>query len=331
MEEKVLETIKKNNLIENGDKVVIGVSGGPDSITLLDVLLKIKNNGKIKFNIVVCHINHLIREEAIEDEEYVINYCKKNNIEYYIKRAKVKDISKKEKIGTEEAGRKVRYEFFNEILKRTNSNKIATAHNKNDNVETVLMNIIRGSGTSGLKGIEVKRENLIRPLINCAREEIEKYCNLNCLDPRIDKTNYENIYTRNKVRNMLIPYIKENFNPNIIEAINRLSDLSKEENIYLENQTKEEYSKVLLEKKEDSIILDLKSFNLLESVIKSRIVLYTISELFGTKNGIEKKHIEDIIKLCSNNIGNKYLIPNKKVKILVKNKKIFFLLNKEFP
>ena len=193
------------------------------------------------------------------------------------------------------------------------------------------MNIIRGSGTSGLKGIEVKRENLIRPLINCAREEIEKYCNLNCLDPRIDKTNYENIYTRNKVRNMLIPYIKENFNPNIIEAINRLSDLSKEENIYLENQTKEEYSKVLLEKKEDSIILDLKSFNLLESVIKSRIVLYTISELFGTKNGIEKKHIEDIIKLCSNNIGNKYLIPNKKVKILVKNKKIFFLLNKEFP
>ena len=190
------------------------------------------------------------------------------------------------------------------------------------------MNIIRGSGTSGLKGIEAKRENLIRPLINCAREEIENYCNVNCLNPRIDKTNYENTYTRNKVRNMLIPYIKENFNPNIIEAISRLSDLSKEENIYLENQTKEEYGNVVLEKKEDSIVLDLKSFNLLEPVIKSRIVLYTINELFGTKNGIEKKHIEDIIKLCSNNIGNKYLIPNKKVKILVKNKKIFFLSNK---
>ena len=331
MEEKILETIKKYNLIENEDKIVIGVSGGPDSITLLDVLLKIKAQGIIKFEIVVCHINHLIREEAIEDENYVINYCKRNNIECYINRTKIKEVSKKEKIGTEEAGRKVRYDFFNEILEKTNSNKIATAHNKNDNAETVLMNIIRGSGTSGLKGIEAKRKNIIRPLIKIERKEIEEYCKNNNLNPRIDKTNYENEYTRNKVRNMLIPYIKDNFNPNIIDAISRLSDLSKEENNYLESKAKEEYQKVLLEKKVDCIILDLKRFNLIETVIKNRIVLYTINELFGTKSGIEKKHIEDIIKLCDNNIGNKYLIPNKKVKILVKNKKIFYIVNKVLP
>ena len=331
MEEKILETIKKYNLIENGDKVVIGVSGGPDSITLLNVLLKIKDMGIIKYDIVVCHINHLIRKEAIEDENYVKDYCDKNNIECYIKRAKVEEISKKEKLGTEETGRKVRYEFFNEILEKTNSNKIATAHNKNDNVETVLMNIIRGSGTSGLKGIEAKRNNLIRPLIEIERTEIEEYCKKNNLNPRIDKTNFENTYTRNKVRNMLIPYVKENFNPNIIEAINRLSDLAKEEDSYLKNKTKEKYEKILLEKQKNSIVLDLKMFNLLENVIKSRLVLYTINELLGTKNGIEKKHIEDIIKLCNNNIGNKYLIPNKKVKILVKNKKIFFIANEVLP
>ena len=136
---------------------------------------------------------------------------------------------------------------------------------------------------------------------------------------------------------MLIPYIKENFNPNIIESINRLSDLSKMENEYLENQTKKAYNELIQEitveeKKlaEDGktlLALDLKRFNLLEKVIKNRLVLYTINELLGTKNGIEKKHIEDIIKLCSNNIGNKYLIPNKKVKILIKNKKIFFIAN----
>ena len=331
MEEKILETIKKYNLIENGDKVVIGVSGGPDSITLLNVLLKIKDMGIIKYDIVVCHINHLIRKEAIEDENYVKDYCDKNNIECYIKRAKVEEISKKEKLGTEETGRKVRYEFFNEILEKTNSNKIATAHNKNDNAETVLMNIIRGSGTSGLKGIEAKRNNLIRPLIEIERTEIEEYCKKNNLNPRIDKTNFENTYTRNKVRNMLIPYVKENFNPNIIEAINRLSDLAKEEDSYLKNKTKEKYEKILLEKQKNSIVLDLKMFNLLENVIKSRLVLYTINELLGTKNGIEKKHIEDIIKLCNNNIGNKYLIPNKKVKILVKNKKIFFIANEVLP
>lgn len=327
MEEKILKTIKRYNLIEDRDKVVIGVSGGPDSITLLDVLLKIKEKEIIDFDMVACHINHMIREEALEDEEYVVNFCKKNHIQCFVKKVEVEEIAKQQKISTEEAGRKARYEFFNEILKKENANKIATAHNKNDNAETVLMNMIRGSGTTGLKGIECKRENLIRPLIECSREEIEQYCKENNLKPRIDKTNFENNYTRNKIRNLLIPYIKENFNPNIIEAINRLSDLSKQENEYLEKETKAIYKQLLEEKEKEYISLNLKKFNLLETVIKSRIVLYTINELLGTRNGIEKKHIEDIIKLCSNNIGNKYLIPNKKVKVLIKNKKIFIIAN----
>lgn len=327
MKEKVLETIKKYNLIENGDKIVVGVSGGPDSITLLNMLLEIKQEQIIDFDMVVCHINHMIREEAAEDEEYVSNFCKKYNIEFFAKRIEIEKISKEEKIGTEEAGRKARYEFFNEILEKTSSNKIATAHTANDNAETVLMNIIRGSGTSGLKGIDAKRDNLIRPLIECKRDEIEEYCKKNNLNPRIDRTNFENIYTRNKIRNLLIPYIKENFNPNIIETINRLSDLSKAENDYLEKETSKKFKEILIERKNDEIIIDLNKFNLQETVIKSRLVLYTINILFGTRSGIEKKHIEDIIKLCSNNIGNKFLIPNKKVKILVKNKKIFFISN----
>ena len=327
MKEKVLKTIKKYNLIENGDKIVIGVSGGPDSITLLNVLLEIKKDKIIDFEIVVCHVNHMIREEAAADEEYVLEFCEKYNIESFAKRIEVEKVAKEEKIGTEEAGRKARYEFFNEILEKTASNKIATAHNANDNAETVLMNIIRGSGTAGLKGIEAKRGNLIRPLIECSRDEIEEYCKINKLNPRIDKTNFENIYTRNKVRNMLIPYIKENFNPNIIEGLNRLSDLSKQENEYLEKVTEDVYKEILIEKQDNQIILDLNKFNSQELVIKSRLVLYTINILFGTRSGIEKKHIEDIIKLCSNNIGNKFLIPNKKVKILVKNRKIFFIVN----
>lgn len=327
MEEKILKTIKKYNLIKDGDKIVVGVSGGPDSITLLDLLLKLKNQNIIKFDIVVCHINHMIREEATSDEGYVKEYCNKHNIECFVKRAEVEEIAKQNKMGTEETGRKIRYDFFYEILEKTKSNKIATAHNANDNAETVLMNIIRGCGTSGLKGIEANNKQLIRPLIECSRTEIEEYCKQNNLKPRIDKTNFENDYTRNKIRNMLIPYIQENFNPNIIEGINRLSSLSKQENDYLEKETQKAYISIVEEITNTSISLDLKKFNSLEKVIKSRVVLYTINELFKTKNGIEKKHIEDIIKLCSNNIGNKYLIPNKKMKILVKNKKIFFMAN----
>lgn len=326
LEELVLKAIKQNNLIEDGDSIVVGVSGGPDSITLLDILIKLQK--QIKFNIVVAHINHMIRREAEDDEKYVEKYCKNKNIPFYAKQAKVEEIAKNQKIGTEEAGRNLRYEFFNEILEKTKSNKIATAHTKNDNVETVLMNIIRGSGTKGLKGIELIRDNkYIRPLLEITRTEIEEYCKKNNLEPRIDTSNMENIYTRNKIRNLLIPYIQKEFNPNIIETIDRLSCISKEENKYFENITKKTYKEILVKETKNEIVLDLKKFNTLETVIKNRIVLYTINRLFGSSNGIEKIHIQDIIKLCSNNIGNKFLIPNKKVKILLKNRKIFIMKN----
>ena len=328
MIKKVLETIKKYNLIENGDKIVLGVSGGPDSITMLDILRQLRE--ELEFEIVVAHINHMIREEAIEDEKYVQEYCKKNNIECYIKRIDVEKIANTKKIGTEEAGRKVRYEFFEEILQKTGSNKIAIAHNKNDKIETIIMHILRGSGISGLKGIEPKRDNkYIRPLIECERSEIEQYCEENKLEPRIDKTNFENEYTRNKIRNIVIPYIKKEFNPNIIETMNRLSELITEEDNYLEKETQKIYNKILLEKNDKQIILKLKEFNEQETVIKNRIIILATKNLFGSSEGIEKIHIQDLIKLCNNNIGNKYLTPNKNLKVLVKNRKIFFISQKD--
>ena len=221
MKNKVIETIKKYGLIQAKDKIVLGVSGGPDSITMLDILRQIQE--EFDFEIVVAHINHMIRKEAIQDEEYVKKYCEKNSIEFFVKRIDVMSVANNRKIGTEEAGRFVRYEFFDEILKQTESNKIAIAHNKNDKVETIIMHLLRGSGLSGLKGIEPIRENVIRPLIECERKEIEKYCDENRLEPRIDKTNFENDYTRNKIRNIVIPYIEKELNPNIIETIDRIS------------------------------------------------------------------------------------------------------------
>ena len=150
----------------------------------------------------------------------------------------------------------------------------------------------------------------------------------NNLNPRIDSSNLENIYTRNKIRNLLIPYLEKEFNPSIINAIDRLSKIAKEENRYLQTQTEKIYEEILISEEKEQIILDLKKFNIQETVIKNRLVLYTINRLFGSSSGIEKIHIEDIIKLCKNNIGNKYLIPNKKVKILVKSRKIFFIVRK---
>ncbi len=326
MKEEVLKTIKKYNLIESGDKLVLGVSGGPDSISMLNVLREIAEDETIdlKFQIVVSHINHNIRKEAKEDEEFVKKYCDENNIKFFSKSIDVEKIANNSKIGIEEAGRKVRYEFFDEVLKETNSNKIAIAHNKNDKVETMIMNVLRGSGLLGLKGIEPKRGKYIRPLIEIEREKIEEYCEEKNLNPRIDKTNFDNTYSRNKVRNEVIPYIKQEFNPNIIKTLDRLSELVKEEDTYVEKQVEKAYQEIFIEGNNKEIILNLKKFNNYEKVIKSRIVLYTITRLFGSSKGIEKIHIDDILKLCKNNIGNKFLTPNKNLKVLVKNHKIYF-------
>ena len=351
LKEEVINTIKKYYLIKENDSIVIGVSGGPDSICLLHILNELKD--ELNFKIYVAHINHMIRKEADEETEYVKSFCEKLGVECFIRKIDVIKIAKELKKGTEEIGRKIRYDFFEEVLQKTNSNKIATAHNSNDKVETILMNMLRGSGISGLKGIEANRDNkYIRPLIETERNEIEEYCKTNNLNPKIDKSNLDNIYTRNKVRNVVIPYIKKEFNPNIIKTINRLSEVATEENEYLEKITEKTFNEICIcqEKsvgtncdrprksnyleyvqteptdstKYNQIIIDLKKFNKLELVIKRRVILYTINEVLGSTAGIEKINIDDIIKLCNKNIGNKYLMPTKNIQILIKKGKIFF-------
>ena len=275
MKQKIIETIKKYNLINSGDKIVLGVSGGPDSIAMLDILNQLKD--EMNFEIYVVHVNHNIRgKDADEDEEYVKKYGEKNN--------------------------------------------------KNDKVETIIMHLLRGSGISGLRGIEpIREEKFIKPLIECDRQEIENYCKENNLQPRIDKTNFENEYTRNKIRNIVIPYIKKEFNPNIIETITRLADVVSSEDDFIENVSNENYKKLLVIGEKNRIELKLKEFNLLDEVLKNRIILIATRKLFGSTQGIEKVNIEDIIKLCNNNIGNKFLMPNKNLKVLIQNKKINFI------
>ena len=347
MLDKILKTIIKYNMIESGEGIVVAVSGGPDSMCLLNNLIEINKDETIdlKFKIYVAHVNHGLRKEADDETKYVQDFCNKNGIECFVRNEKVKEIAEKLKIGTEEAGRKIRYEFFNEVMNKTNSSKIAIAHNLNDKAETILMNIIRGCGPLGLIGIEAIREDkYIRPLIEINRDQIEQYCRENNLNPKIDKSNFDNIYTRNKIRNKLIPLIKEEFNPNITESIKKLSVITEEEQNYLEKIVNNIYEDLVIEDNkivksdiEDvalgdlkntmpnkTIILDLKKFNKQDIVIKRKIILYTIRKVYGNVNNIEKIHIDDIIKLCKRNIGNKYLTPHKGIKIYIKKGKIFF-------
>ena len=315
-EDLVMKTITKYNMISKGEKIVVAVSGGPDSMALLNALINLKE--KLQCELVVAHVNHMIRAVADSETEYVKEFCKSRGIECFVKKVDVTSLANELKIGIEEAGRNVRYEFFDEIFNKVNADKIAIAHNANDNAETVLMNVLRGSGISGLKGIEPIRDNkFIRPLIETERADIEKYCEDMELNPKFDESNKDNTYTRNKIRNLLIPFLKEEFNPSVVEGLNRLSDLASQENKYIEEIVNKEYANILVSTDSEKIVLNLKKFNELDDFIKGKIIMLCVLNLFGSTKGIEKKHIEDIIKLCDRNIGNKYITPNKSVKFFV--------------
>ena len=322
VEEKFLNLNKECNLIEKGDVIVVGVSGGPDSITLLTCLEKYKE--KLGCKIIVAHINHMIRKDSTDDEKYVENICKKLNIPFYVKRVDVEKEAKINKRGTEDMGRIIRYEFFDEVAKKENANKIAIAHNMNDNAETVILNLLRGTGLSGLEGIKPFEYNkYIKPLINCERYEIEDYCEKENLNPRIDSTNKENIYRRNIIRNKILPELKE-INPNIVLSLQNTSKVIADANSYIDKQIKEEYQKIKSKDNDGILYFDIKDFNEKENIIKQGLVFKAIEEVIGSTKNIEKQNIDDIILLAKRNIGNKHMELNKKIKIFVKNGKIFF-------
>jgi len=314
MVEKVLADIKDKNLIDKGDTIIVGLSGGPDSVCLLHVLKSIEESMNIM--IVAVHVNHMLRgQDSFEDEEYVKNLCKKLNIKLKIEQIDLQNIAKKKKLSIEEAGRDERYRIFEKTAKDLNANKIAVAHNKNDQAETILMNIIRGAGLSGLKGMDIKRGKIIRPLLHIDRLEIEEYCNKYKLEPRTDKTNLESIYTRNKIRLDLIPYINEQFNIDIISKLTKMSEIIKNENDFIEYYTEKLYNKALVKKsdgQDGQIVLNIKIFNSYHKGAKGRILRKAIKETIGFIKGIESVHIDDIIKLAlDGRVGAMIHLPHK--------------------
>lgn len=307
MIDKVLNTIKTNDMFKVGDKVIVAVSGGPDSICLLHVLYSLRES--LGITLVVAHVNHCLRgEEADKDEEYVKEFCKARDIKCFIKREDVHRISKERGISCEMAGRDVRYNFFSELLENVKGQKIAIAHNANDQAETVLMRIMRGTGMEGIIGIRAVRDNIfVRPIINITRKEIERYCEENKLQPRIDKTNLENIYARNKVRLELIPYIENNFNPDIIEALNRLSQTIKVDNEYINEialQTYREYCK----RDKNKVIINSEAFSQHEAIL-TRIIREALKAVRGSLYNLDKNHIYDIINIQKGATGKEIMLP----------------------
>lgn len=239
MIENVLKTMREHKMLPMRS-VLIGLSGGADSAALLDVLCKLSEEQG--FAVYAAHVNHGLRgADADADERFSIELCKQRGVECFVLRADVRAEAERLGMSEELAGRRVRYDFFERLLSGHNIERIATAHHKNDNAETILMNFMRGTGLKGLCGIPYMRGNVIRPLLDVSRAEIEAYCAENKIDFVTDKTNLETVYTRNKTRHILIPEIEKQFNPSFTDTVTNNARLLSVEEDYIEAEAQRAY------------------------------------------------------------------------------------------
>ena len=282
---KIVKFNERENLIENGDKIVVGFSGGPDSVFMVTMLLKLKET--LNFEMVLVHINHMIRgKDADHDEEFSRKFSLDNGLKFYSKRIEVEKMAKQEGTTTEEAGREARYNLFNEIMERENCNKIALAHNKDDQIETFLFRLIRGTGLTGLTGILAKRDIYIRPICEIYKRDIVNFLDGENIEYCIDKTNFENEYTRNSIRLDLIPMIEEKYNPKFKDRLYSLIEEIRETNMVIDGR---------IRKFSESKILEISELMELPRHIRGR-VLADFMYNYGVKVSRKKiKSIENIL------------------------------------
>lgn len=308
MKEKVIKYIKENNMLNINDSVVIGVSGGSDSMCLFSILLELKSEYSLKLYVV--HINHCIRgENANKDMEYVEKICKENDIECFAYKIDVNAMAKEKRISTEEAGRIARYEKFYEIAGKYNA-KIAVAHNMSDNAETVLFNMFRGSGIRGMAGILPKRDNIIRPIMCLSKEEIYEYLEKNKIEYRVDESNFTEEYTRNKIRLNILPYVTENINEKAVLHINELSRSMVEISEYIDEEAERLSEKYVTFKSNENIaaVIDEQLFQH-KNIVASQVVRKAVYKVAGKLKDITRVHIESIASLKEKQVGASVSLP----------------------
>lgn len=305
MLEKVERTIKKHQLIEYGDHIIVGVSGGHDSVCLLHVLWTMKNKYNLKLTVV--HLNHQYRgEAACLDAQYVEKLAEKLGLKAYIFSEDIESLSKLEGISFEEAGRMRRYGLFFKVMEEVGGNKVAVAHNRNDQVETVLMRIMRGTGIDGMQGIPYKRDDgVIRPLLDVDRKLIEAYCEGFELAPRTDYTNLDNVYTRNKIRLDLIPYIEKEFNSSFQNTLLRSLESIRGDVEFLEIQTKLALDEVLVSNKDDVWQVDRELFKTKHQAMQRRILRMLVVEFTGGRFDLSFKQVESLISMITKGVTGK--------------------------
>jgi tRNA(Ile)-lysidine synthase len=311
MKDKVLKYVTEHNMLEEGDLVVAGVSGGADSVCLLFMLIEISK--VISIDIHVVHVNHMIRTDAADDAEYVRQLCINNNIPFRLVEKDVELIAKKLHISTEEAGRNIRYEAFYSELGDTRG-KIAVAHNKNDCSETFLFNLFRGSSLKGLVGIRPVRDKVIRPLMCLERREIEEFLNEKKIKYCTDSTNLEDDYTRNKIRHHILDTAVNEISAGAVNNINNACIRISEAYDLIWDMTDKAFCECVTIQNGDKngrnvYHIDEKKFENVHDTIKGYLIMEVLTRAAGKSKDLEAVHIRDIKNLMEKQCGREIMLP----------------------
>jgi len=296
MIKKVLKTIEKYKLLDKKDRVVAALSGGADSTALLVALTQISK--KLNFDIIVAHYNHGLRgTRSDKEEKYSQELATKSGLIFVSGKMDFK--LRQKGVSQEDFYRKQRYQFLNKIAEDYNAQKIALGHNIQDQAETVLLNLLRGSGLDGLKGILPMREGkFIRPLIEVSRAEIVAFLNEAGISYCQDSSNDSNIYLRNKIRSELIPYLKEKFNPKIVENLAQMSEILRQDDDFILNFVQETLKSPYIQNQPDGISLDIDYLKGLAPAIRSRLFKEILESMNPEKNGFSFINIKALERLA---------------------------------
>ena len=310
MENKVLNYIKENKMIKAGETVVVGVSGGADSVCLLHMLSKYRKLFDVK--LLAVHIHHGIRgESADRDAAFVEEICGREDIPFFLYKYNIPALAKEKGMSDEEAGRYARYEAFSKCLSENcgaSNGKIAVAHNKDDLAETMLFNLFRGAGVKGLKGITAIRDNIIRPVLCLERREIEEYIRINDLKYIVDETNLTEDYTRNKIRLNIMPQIKEAINSQAVAHMEATAANLTEIDDYMESQCEMEMARIV-KLRGQGVFIDGEGLENIHKALQRYIVKKCIYQVAGKAKDISSVHINSVMQLFNMTVGKKISLP----------------------
>ncbi len=316
IEQRVISFIQQNELINPGEKMVVGVSGGADSVCLLHILSKWHQ--KLGISLHIAHLNHQLRgAESEADAEYVTNLARRFDMPATIESYDVKSYKAKKRCSLEEAAREVRYEFLARVAKKIGTKIVAVGHTRDDHIETILMHLIRGTGIAGLRGLRPHSEmttetgsklEIVRPLLKVSRQETATYCKKHRLTPRLDSSNLSLTPLRNRIRLEVLPLLRK-YNPNFDEALERLAEIADDELSFIEEQTEKLWTD-LVRQEENVIRLDCNQMKSLPLSLQRQLVRSAISKLLSSLKDIEAEHIEAVIGQLEKPAGKKLNLPH---------------------